>query len=43
MIEQIIKKINDINQEIAMKGLKVVLPNGQQMDSVWLPGRSSKC
>ena len=37
MIEQIIQKINDINQEIALKGLRVVLPNGQQMDSAWLP------
>ena len=35
MIEQITKKINDINQEIALKGLRVVLPNGQQMDSAW--------
>ena len=37
MIEQIIQKINDINQEIALKGLRVVLPNGQQLDSAWLP------
>jgi len=37
MMEQIIQRINDINQEIALKGLRVVLPNGQQMDSAWLP------
>lgn len=37
MIDQIIQKINDINQDIAQKGLRIVLPNGQQMDSAWLP------
>ena len=37
MTEQIIQRINEINQEIALKGLKIVLPNGQQMDSAWLP------
>ena len=37
MSEQIIQRINEINQEIALKGLRVVLPNGQQMDSAWLP------
>ena len=34
MIDQIIQKING---KIVLKGLKVVLPNGQQMDSAWLP------
>ena len=37
MKKQIIKKINDINQDIAQKGLSIVLPNGQQMDNAWLP------
>ena len=37
MKKQIIKKINDINQDIARKGLSIVLSNGQQMDDAWLP------
>jgi len=42
MIEQIIQRINEINQEIALKGLSIVLPNGQQMDSAWLPEEIKK-
>ena len=34
MIDQIIQKIND---KIVLKGLKIILPNGQQCEDAWLP------
>jgi len=37
VIDQIIQKINGINQKIILQGLEIVLPNGQQMDETWLP------
>ena len=34
MIDQIIQKIND---KIVLKGLGIILPNGQQCEGAWLP------
>ena len=39
MIDQIIQKIND---KIVLKGLGIILPNGQQMDTAWLPEEIKK-